>query len=70
MTKYMVPKKLDNLEKQNKGNTNIRAWLFEYHSLDDDYMVQVKADSLNDALTKFASHYQMIDKIYKISEVF
>jgi hypothetical protein len=67
--KYVVPKKLERPAKWGIGVVCNRAWLFQYRSYGQDLMVQLEANSLNDVLVLFATHYHQVDEIYEIAEV-
>ena len=67
--KYVVPKKLEQPAKWGIGIVSNRAWLFKYRSYGQDLMVQLEANSLNDVLVLFATHYHQVDEIYEIAEV-
>ena len=67
--KYVVPKKLERPAKRGIAVVTNRAWLIQYRSMGQELMVQLEANSLNDVLVLFATHYHMVDEIYEIAEV-
>lgn len=47
----------------------ICRFLFKYQSMGKDLMVHIEANSLNDAMVKFATHYHLVDEVYEIANV-
>lgn len=47
----------------------LRRFRFEYKSFGKELMVELDGSSLNDTMVKFATHYHLVDEVYKITEV-
>lgn len=47
----------------------LRRFRFEYRSYNKDLMIELVGSSLNDMMVRFATHYNFIDEVYKITEV-
>jgi hypothetical protein len=46
-----------------------KRFLFQYRSVDQELMVELQANSLNDAMVYFATRYHQIEEVYEIAEV-
>jgi hypothetical protein len=47
----------------------MKRFRFEYHSCNKELMVELEANSLNDAMVHFATRYHLIDEVYSIVEL-
>lgn len=47
----------------------MKRFRFEYHSCNEELMVELEANSLNDAMVLFATRYHLIDEVYSIVEL-
>lgn len=66
----MTEKTFTNVERSHSGNVPVMCrFLFQYRSMGKDLMVHIEANSLNDAMVKFATHYHLIDEVYEIAKV-
>jgi len=50
-------------------NNVMKRFRFKYSSCDKELVVELEADSLNDAMVYFATRYHLIDEVYSIVEL-